>query len=472
MNRRHTFTPRVFPLQAGRAGRAELDAGAILSRLASRRGVACLDSAAGAPRRSSIVAFDPVEGVDRVRALPELRELVARLEREGGDEVPGPFHGGFLGALSYDLGAAGERAARATNDPWSSPRIAGGLYTDFIVLDERSRDAWLVLDGARPVVEDRRRAILDALDGEEECPSAPHPEGPLVRHTSAAEHIARIEAVRERIAAGDLYQANIAHRFTRAMAGSPVDIYRRLREVNPAPYMAYLEWDEGLRAPASSLARGALLSASPELLFELEDGRVRTRPIKGTAARGRDAEEDARNARELFASEKDRAELAMIVDLARNDLGRVAVTGSVAVEAFPRLETYASVHHLVADVAARARPGADAVDVLCALFPGGSITGAPKLAAMDVIAEIERAGRGFFTGSLGFIDTRGNATFNILIRTLVWRGRGTRGEVSFHVGGGITWPSDPEAEERETWAKGSALAAALEPLTAPIEARS
>jgi para-aminobenzoate synthetase component 1 len=443
----------------------------VLARLASRRGLVSLDSAAGAPRRFSLVAFDPVCGVGELRALPDLRELVHSLERASGDDVPGPFHGGFVGALSYDLGAAGERAARVGVDPWNSPRFVGGLYTDFLVRDERTRESWLVLgdapgDGRAPVAA-RRRDIESLLANEDASRASPRPEGPLVRHTSAGEHIARIDDVRRRISEGDLYQANIAHRFTRAMSGSPVDLYRRLRVVNAAPYMAYLAWDEELRSPASSFAPGALLSASPELLFEFDGERVSTRPIKGTAPRGRDPSEDASNARALLASEKDRAELAMIVDLARNDLGRVAVTGSVAVDAFPRLETYASVHHLVADVSARVRDTADAIDILGALFPGGSITGAPKLAAIDVIGAIERAGRGFFTGSLGFIDTRGHAAFNILIRTIVWRPRGDasaqQGEVSFHVGGGITWPSDARAEEQETLVKGAALAAALEP---------
>lgn len=458
------FSPRVFPLPTG------LDTGVVLARLASRRGLVALDSAGGAPRRFSVVAFDPVCGVQGVRSLLDLRAFIARLERARGDEVPGPFHGGFVGALSYDLGAAGERRARVGSDPWSSPRVVGGLYTDFIVRDERSLACWLVLGDApgdrRPPFAARAQEILAALEHDPAAAPAPRPQGPLVRHTSAAEFVARVEDVRQRIGAGDLYQANIAHRFTRAMAGSPVELYRRLRAVNPAPYMAYLAWDGDLRSPPEGFAPGALLSASPELLFELDGERVRTQPIKGTAPRGRDPAEDERNARALIASEKDRAELAMIVDLARNDLGRVAITGSVEVEAFPRLESYASVHHLVADVAARVRPGIDALDVLCALFPGGSITGAPKLAALDVIAAIEREGRGFFTGSLGFIDTRGQSAFNILIRTLVWRARGepieSRGEVSFHVGGGITWSSDPEAEERETWSKGSALAAALE----------
>ena len=177
--------------------------------------------------------------------------------------------------------------------------------------------------------------------------------------------------------------------------------------------------------------------------------------------------QDRLRSQELLASEKDRAELAMIVDLVRNDLGRVARPGGVRVEGFPSLETYASVHHLVADVSAELSEGHDAWDALAALFPGGSITGAPKLASMRTIADLEGEGRGFFTGSLGFLDLRGHGCWNILIRTLVWRpipaptGGTADGEVSFHVGGGITWSSEARAEELETRLKGAALAAAL-----------
>jgi para-aminobenzoate synthetase component 1 len=218
--------------------------------------------------------------------------------------------------------------------------------------------------------------------------------------------------------------------------------------------MGYLAWGAG--------PDGALLSASPELLLEVRGRRARTRPIKGTIARGADEAEDRANKAELCASEKDLAELAMIVDLERNDLGRIARAGSVRVREFPALESYAALHHLVADVECELRPQSTALDALLAVFPGGSITGAPKLRSMEVIAELEGEGRGFFTGALGFLDTRGDACFNILIRTLVWRPRAEgQGEVSFHVGGGITWRSNAKAEEREARIKGAALAAAL-----------
>jgi para-aminobenzoate synthetase component 1 len=372
------------------------------------------------------------------------------------DELP--FAGGFLGALSYDLGVAGEDL-RLPPEPWGLPLVAGGLYTDFLARDEARGEVWLVLGDEpgddRPPLEVRRAALLERL-ARMAAPGPVRALGPLERCVSAEEHRARIRRAQEEIAAGEIYQANVAHRLTRAVAGDPIDLYLRLRAANPAPYMGYAAFDGG-----------ALLSSSPELLLQLEPeggARVaRTRPIKGTAPRGATPEEDRARAAALLASAKDRAELAMIVDLERNDLGRVAQVGSVSVEPFPRLESYAAVHHLVADVACRPRPEVDALDVLASLFPGGSVTGAPKLRAMEVIAALEGEGRGFFTGSLGLVDLRGRALLNILIRTLLWRPAGPgRGEASFRVGGGITWASDPELEDQETLAKARALARALE----------
>ncbi len=454
------WRPRVHAL----AGSPALPG--VLARLARRHGVVALDSAGGRPRRFSLVAFDPLRDLALPGTLDGLRAFHAQLDGGGADEVPGPFQGGFVGALSYDLGVHGERRVWAAEDPWRSPRIAGGLYTDFVVLDGATGRAWLVLgdgvDDGRPSAARRREELLAALAAPEPALEEPVAIGPAVRHVPPAEHRARVERLRARIAAGDLYQANLAHRITREVRGDPLALYLRLRDVNPAPYMAYLAFDAAACARGAGFPRGALLSASPELLLEFDGRTARTRPIKGTAARGADPAEDDARAVELLRSEKDRAELAMIVDLARNDLGRHATAGGVRVEAFPRLETYATVHHLVADVAASVRAGVDAFDLLGALFPGGSITGAPKLASMAAIADLEGEGRGFFTGSLGFVDTRGHAAFNILIRTLVWRPAPCGGEVSFHVGGGITWSSVADAEERETLHKGAGLLAALE----------
>jgi para-aminobenzoate synthetase component 1 len=432
--------PRVVALGRGEPLRE------LLPRFADARGVALLEGAGPQPGRWGWLAFDPRPGSATPRSLEELALPPA--------DVPGPFAGGFIGALSYDLGPQGERIA-LPRDPWQLPLSVGGIYTDFLVRDAASGECWLAL--ADPA---REAAVRGRLDRPAPELARPRPAGPLVRHTSREEHSARIERVREEIAAGEYYQANLAHRFTRRVEGAPAAWFQRLARVNPAPYMAYLDF-----------GAGAILSASPELLLEVEGRRARSRPIKGTAARAEDEREDRARAVALLESEKDRAELAMIVDLVRNDLGRVARPGGVRVAGgFPRLESYAGVHHLLADVEAELAEGKTALDALAALFPGGSISGAPKLASMAAIAREEGAGRGFFSGSLGYLDLRGNAAWNILIRTLVWRPH--PGEFSFHVGGGITWSSDAAAEERETLLKAARLLETLEGEPARAEARA
>ncbi len=453
------FRPRVARL-AGAAGGLGLER--LLPRLAGRDRPVLLERAAAGPARFSLLGFDPLPA-ELPGALHGLRPLLGALSVDGGERVPGPFAGGFLGALAYDLGVAGE-GLRLPPEPWGQPLVAGGLYVDFLVRDERARTSWLVLgeepgDGRPPLAE--RRARLLAELAREAGPSPCEPCGPLVRHVSAAEHAARIRRAQAQIARGVIYQANLAHRFTRLVDGDPAALYARLRQVNPAPYLGFL------RSGA-----GALLSASPELRLEFEPARggggglARTRPIKGTSARHPDPAEDRRRAERLLASEKDLAELTMIVDLERNDLGRVAVPAGVRVRAFPSLESFAGVHHLVGEVEADVRPGLDALDVLAALFPGGSVTGAPKLTSMEVIAAEEGEGRGFSFGALGFLDLSGRAGFNLLIRTLLWRARSdlgaTVGEAAYRVGGGITWGSDPAAEVEESLVKGERLAAALD----------
>jgi para-aminobenzoate synthetase component 1 len=432
-----------------------------LDRLRHHHRPVLLEAPGGGPARHELLAFDPVRDVTWAAGadLGALSDVLAGFTARGGDAPPPFFAGGFLGALAYDLGVVGERL-ELPDEPWGQPLVVGGLYTDYLVRDVERDRTWLALgereDG--PSVATRRRLVRDALaDATPRRERAPRALGELVRHTPPAEHRRRVAAVRELIAAGELYQANLAHRFTRDVEGDPVDLYLRLRAANPGPYNAFLRWEDG-----------AVLSASPELLLALDPacGEARTRPIKGTAPRGATPAEDERRAADLLASAKDRAELAMIVDLERNDLGRVATPGGVRVEDFPRLESYASVHHMTADVVATPRPDVSAHDVLAALFPGGSITGAPKLRSMEAIAALEGEGRGFFTGSLGLLDLAGRAHFNILIRTLLWRPRPELGElggeVSFRVGGGITWGSDPAAEDAETLDKGAALEAALE----------
>lgn len=430
-----------------------------------------LDSAAGWPRRFGILGIEPLAPLwgasEAFRGSPiEGVASLAKLEYgPGGDAIPGPFHGGFLGALGYDIGVQGERPLRPRPEPWGWPSWVGGLFPEFYVRDEaRGVTHWVstevrpdTQEDHRDRVEARRRQWAFLVRGELP-PGGGLPfesVGELQRHVDPAEHGRRIECIRAAIREGEIYQANLAHRFSQAVVGDPLDLYLALREVNPAPYMGYLRF--GGPQP------GAILSASPELLLEVEPGSARTRPIKGTTARVGDPERDRAAQRALLGSEKDLAELTMILDLERNDLGRVARAGGVRVEGFPRLQTYPNLHHLVGDVVADLPEGCTAERVLASLFPGGSITGAPKLRSMEWIARLEEEGRGFFTGSLGALDSRGHGLFNILIRTLMWRPRGEAGcgEVGFHVGGGITIDSDPVAEDEETLVKARGVLAAL-----------
>ena len=256
-----------------------------------------------------------------------------------------------------------------------------------------------------------------------------------------------VSRVRDYIIAGDIFQANLSQRLQAPLEEDPWQLYKRLREVNPAPFAAYLEF-EGV----------AVASASPERFLLLDEaGRVETRPIKGTRPRGLSPLHDAALSLSLAESEKDRAENLMIVDLLRNDLSRVCRPGTVRVPELFALEHFPTVHHLVSTVTGELEPGKGATDLLAAAFPGGSITGAPKVRAMQIIAELEPSRRGIYCGSIGFLSLTGAMDTSIVIRTGVAIG----GQVYFSVGGGIVADSDPEQEYRETLDKARALVNAL-----------
>ncbi|MEE9284156.1 MAG: aminodeoxychorismate synthase component I, partial [Dehalococcoidia bacterium] len=239
---------------------------------------------------------------------------------------------------------------------------------------------------------------------------------------------------------------NLSQRFSALWTGGPWELYRRLRSVNPAPFAAFLDF-----------GRVAVLSASPERFLQRQGDLIETRPIKGTRPRGGTPEEDRSLGQELATSAKDRAEHIMIVDLERSDLGRVAQTGTVTVDELMALESYATVHHLTSTVRGRLRPDRTLADLLRATFPGGSITGAPKIRAMEIIDELEPVRRGVYTGAIGYFSATGDLDLSIAIRTLVLND----GVAHFQVGGGIVYDSDPEAEYRETLDKGRALFQAL-----------
>jgi len=388
---------------------------------------------------------DPFERVRR--RLARRRVQPAYTGDPAADRVP--FRGGFVGFFGYDLGAFLERVPRR-HPRASVPDLQLGEYPLVFSRSHASGEVvahgWLAPGEHCDAFDRRVEARLAGASSPAWTGGFRTAGGPRSDFDRDA-YLGAIERVREYILAGDVYQVNLSQRFTAPFEGDPFELFERLRSVDPVPFAAFVPFPGG-----------AVASASPESFLRVSGRRVVTRPVKGTRPRGRDPAEDEFLARELAHSGKDRAELAMIVDLLRNDLGRVCEWGSVRVPRDRVLESHPSVHHLVSTVEGRLRADADRVDLLRATFPGGSITGAPKIRAMEIIDELERARRGLYTGSLGYLGYDGGMELNILIRSIV----AARGELSFHVGGGIVADSDPCAEYEETLHKARGIFAALE----------
>ena len=371
-----------------------------------------------------------------------------------GDDAPA-FIGGLVGYVAYELGSLLEPRIAPVADDQRLPLLRFALHDWVIAWDSRSGEAWL---GGRAVerdhgslarrLDDVRSRIAEWTFGRRPSFDRTPDRRPFAMRSnlSRAAYEARVEQIRDAIGRGELYQANLTRRLETPFSGDPWPLYLRLRNGNPAPFGAFLDLgctDDGPRA---------ILSASPEAFLSVTvAGVVTTDPIKGTRSRGRDRNEDRRLACELLGSAKDRAENVMIVDVLRNDLGRVAVPGSVRVPRLCRLERTGAVQHLVSRVQARLRPSVDPFHLLTAAFPGGSITGAPKIRAMQLLAELEPVARGPYTGLLGWIGPDGAMATSILIRTFVADGR----RLTLHVGGGITWRSNAAEEWDETVAKAS-----------------
>jgi para-aminobenzoate synthetase component I len=427
-------------------------------------GLALLESARpGRNARWTYLTADPVAVLEGPAPGPDpfavARRLVGRLDRTVVPDDAPPFLGGLVGFLGYDLGHALERLPSIAADDQGLPLLRLALHDWVVAWDRRTGSAWL---GGRALDGDARRLSrrldevharltspgtrsradeVDPADAPDDVPTLEFRSG-----LSRAEYEARVELVRDHIARGDLYQANLTRRLATPFDADPWDRYRRLRTGDPSLFSAYLDL-----GPSQLSGRPrALLSASPEPFLAVDaDGAVSTDPIKGTRPRGRTRTEDRALACELLMSGKDRAENVMIVDVLRNDLGRVCRPGSVRVPRLCRLERTAAVQHLVSTITGRLAPGRDAFDLLAASFPGGSITGAPKIRAMEILEELEPVRRGPYTGALGWIGPDGAMQTSILIRTLVADGR----QLTLHVGGGITYQSDPGAEWDETVAK-------------------
>jgi para-aminobenzoate synthetase component I len=327
-------------------------------------------------------------------------------------------------------------------------RVVGWLGYDL----GRDVEAWpeqLGDDFAVPVLHVAAYASVREFAPAPVAPAPPVPPAASLWATwSRDDYERRVAQVVEHIRAGDVFQANLSQPFTADWHGDPRALFWRLCEQSPAPFAAYVEDGEDT----------AVLSSSPEEFLWRDGVEVRTRPIKGTRPRGGDAAEDQRLLAELLASEKDLAELAMIVDLLRNDLGKVAATGSVQVGPFPEHRSFAQVHHLFTTIVARLRPGVSTVELLRATFPGGSITGCPKLRCLEILESLEATRRGVYTGAVGWFGPGDRLHLNIAIRTLVHRGQRLRG----NAGGGVTALSDPALEWAESLAKMAGLERALQ----------
>jgi para-aminobenzoate synthetase component 1 len=434
-------------------------------RLADRPRLAILDSAMSHATlgRWSYVACDPA-GVFTVRggraawngedlADPPLAALRALLVRHRQDRRPDgpPFQGGAVGTFAYEAAHLFEALPKVPADPTAS-QIDLGLYDTLLAIDGIERRAILV---------GRDAARIEALRLRLQAPPKSLPRLPSLawrQETHRSVYEDQVRRVVRYIRDGDIFQANLSQRFVGHPDGplDPLAAYQALRTANPAPFGALLV--DGPRFIAST---------SPERFLRVSGRSVEARPIKGTIRRHRDPGQDRRAAARLAASEKDRAENVMIVDLLRNDLSRVCKPTSVAVPALCAVETYASVHHLTSVVTGRLAEGRDALDLVAAAFPGGSITGAPKIRAMEIIAELERRPRGVYCGSVGWLGFDGDMDLNIAIRTAAFDGEA----LSLNAGGGITLLSDPSAEYEETLAKAERLLEALAPRSAlPDEA--
>ena len=355
-----------------------------------------------------------------------------------------PFTGGAVGYFAYDLARRLERLPSLAEDAEQLPEMAVGIFDWALVVDHHARRSWLVGQGRDPSTASRWEGLVGMF---RTVPAQRRGDrfaalGPVRSNLSFAEYGERFERIQRYIRDGDTYQVNFAQRFAVPAAGDPWLGYRELRRLNPAPYGAYF------RNPYAHV-----LSSSPERFVRVQGDRVQTRPIKGTCARDPDPGRDRAQAAALCDSEKNRAENLMIVDLLRNDLGKSCRPGSIEVPELFRLESFATVHHLVSTVRGTLAPGATALTLLRGCFPGGSVTGAPKLRAMEIIEELEPHRRGIYCGAIGYAGFDGGMDSSIAIRTLVW----SRGQARFWAGGGVVADSSLREEYQETLDKAAAM---------------
>lgn len=398
---------------------------------------------------------DGSSGTARVHPFEAMRSFWRVMRERLGHlpDLPTPLPCGLIGYLGYDLRVTLERLPFKAKRDLPLPDSWLSAYGAVLTIDLRERKLYAVATGlpeiglsADRLAAQRLERMLSWVEGEQmhEPASDFSEEAPLYADMTVDEYRAAIGRIKDYIAAGDVYQVNFAQRFHAPVLAEPPALFLRLHYVGPAPFAAFM-----------NLGDAFVISCSPErfLHFDPQIRIAHTRPIKGTRPRGRTPEEDILLSRELADSEKDKAEHIMIVDLERNDLGRVAETGSVHVAELYALEAHPTIWHLVSTIEGRIPEGKDVADLLFAMFPCGSITGAPKIRAMEIIDELEPIARGIYTGSIGYWSFTGHCDFNIAIRTVVIRD----GMAYFYAGGGIVADSDPDIEYDETLAKAQGL---------------
>jgi anthranilate synthase component I len=384
---------------------------------------------------------------NKTEFLDALRGALARAPSPK-PEVPGvPLLGGLVGYTAYDAVRYFERVPGRSLDETPVPHAHYVAPRSLLVFDHLTRGVALLHDGSETERQSLRREVINALRGAVPSIVTPGRFSPAMPSLSEAAHASKVLRAQEYIASGDVYQLVLASRFEGRQALAPFEVYRALRLLNPSPYMYFCE-----------LGDITVVGSSPEALVKCHAGNAQLRPIAGSRPRGADEARDAALEAELLADPKENAEHVMLVDLARNDLGRVATAGSVIVEPYRVIERYSHIMHIVSGVKGKVAPGKDAFDLFAATFPAGTLVGAPKVRAMEIIDELEPVGRQLYGGTVGYFGRHGDMDQAITIRTLVFRGD----TYSYQAGGGIVADSVPRAEYDELMAKSAVLRRALE----------
>ncbi|MCQ8118966.1 aminodeoxychorismate synthase component I [Methylomonas rosea] len=442
------------------------DSSALFAPLAQQPWAVFLDSAQpySTQDRFDIIAYAPVVTL-------QTRGNITRIERDGmvtestedpfqllkqqlGTPLAGieglPFNGGAIGYFAYDLARRIERLPEIAGDAEQLADMAVGIYHWAVIVDHQRRQSWLVGYDLPECEQQRLIAEFSTMTTPVETAEFKVLQAPRANMDRAA-YATAFQSIKHYLKEGDCYQINLTQRFESPCQGEPWQAYQVLRQINAAPFSAYLNFPDA-----------QVLSSSPERFLKVTDGAVETKPIKGTRPRRSDWEDDQAQIEDLVSSTKDRAENVMIVDLLRNDLGKSCRKGSVWVPSLFSVESYATVHHLVSTVTGQLAAGQHAIDLLRSCFPGGSITGAPKIRAMEIIEELEPHRRGIYCGAIGYIGFDGNMDTNIAIRTLVHN----HGTIRFWAGGGIVNDSVLDEEYQECFDKAAALLQLLKQFSA------